>query len=167
MLNSSISLFFSLLSLFLSTKSRIFIHQFINLYIYELLMHALVCCQASWQNVGHGGTAAPWHALTWISPKSHSLQYHSVCPSFLSLSLSVSLSLSLSFPPCLVCLFSAFILGVPFTLIIHVFLNILEPFTSHLCFYSVPSLCFTQTSLFLIQPGIFVICLLVFSPLLM
>lgn len=46
-------------------------------------------CIASWQNVGHGGTAAAaWHALTWEWPKPHSLQYYSTCFHLLPISLS-------------------------------------------------------------------------------
>lgn len=64
------------------------------------LIHVFVCvcvsggeyscvhlCVASWQNVGHGATAAAWRALTWKWPKSHSLQNLSLCihPFFFSL----------------------------------------------------------------------------------
>lgn len=38
-------------------------------------VHTHACsCVASWQNVGHGATAAAWHALTWEWPTSHLLQ---------------------------------------------------------------------------------------------
>lgn len=74
-------------------------------------------CIASWQNVGHGGTAAPWHAVT-----SHSLHYHCMCPSSVSLSPpSLSVSLFLFVP---VHLFFAW--RVSFTMIIRVFLNFLQ-----------------------------------------
>lgn len=66
-------------------------------------------CVASWQNVGHGGSAAAWHALTWKWPKSHSLWYHSVCVHPLSLSLSPPVSL----PECL--LVPLYLFCVPFS----------------------------------------------------
>lgn len=51
------------------------IHVFVCVYEWGcILMHAL----ASWQNVGHGGSPAAWHALARRWPKSHSLQYYSV-----------------------------------------------------------------------------------------
>lgn len=80
-------------------------------------------CVASWQNVGHEGTAAPWRALTWKWPKPHSLQYRSVCVHPLSLFPSLSFSFSMS--PYVGQFI--YILCFSLTLIIHVFVNILEP----------------------------------------
>lgn len=84
-------------------------------------------CIASWQNVGHGGTAAAWHTLTWEWPEPHSLQYHSACFHLLPISL----------PP----LFSAiFILCLSHWLFM-CFLNILSP--HFLCQFNFTHLCHT------------------------
>lgn len=124
-------------------------------------------CVASWQNVGHGGSAAAWHALTWKWPKSHSLWYHSVCVHPLSLSLSPSVSPWMSLGPFI------FILCAFFIVIIKVFVYTPEPFpclfhfTPLTCIFIYSPILFSQTSLFLIHYFIFVICLLALSPCLM
>lgn len=49
---------------------------------------------ASWQNIGHGGAAAGWHVLTWKTPKSITLQWHSII--YLSVSSSCFLTIHIS-----------------------------------------------------------------------
>lgn len=84
-------------------------------------------CIASWQNVGHGGTAAAWHTLTWEWPEPHSLQYHSACFHLLPISL----------PPLFLAIF---ILCLSHWLFM-CFLNILSP--HFLCQFNFTHLCHT------------------------